>query len=546
MRFNTIQFSQIHSKEVLIFHLTKNLEFLDSNTHLNTTFSNNLSIKKKFFLLFTPLPPMFNQILSKLKTSKPSFKLSLDNIPINTQDLAFRLNPRQFRLPTFSMSAFLQAFNARLSNLPSISIRIPRPRIAQTFKTYATKTRKAITKRSIMGSIVGTVAMFYAYEYNPFNTNIRLSYQSNAFNDSLVRSLSHLHENHFYPSPMAVGSLLQAIFNKVPPTAAVRFTRENIPLPDGGQITLDWTLPTRAIEYPGSPLYGEHYPYQPADNTKIMFIIHGLTGGSETHYIQQLVDAARRQGYRPVVMNQRGVNQALTTPMPFHGGYLNDLEHAIAHVKKKYPDAPMVAVGTSFGGNQLMRYMGSEAGKNTFEAGVLLSAPFDLDDCVDTIQDTVYEEFFIRSYFEKNFLPNVDIFQSLTESHGVNLEEIMKVKSLRDYHSLFTVKLYEHKDVREYFLHSKIFDHHIKNVNSPLLVLHAKDDPIACAKSIPVQTLKSNPNIIYAETTHGGHLCWFSGVNPQRWYDEPTVEFLDRALALKQNQKKEATTSYSN
>jgi len=459
---------------------------------------------------------MFNQLLSKLKTSKPSFKLSLNEMPINTQDLAFRLNPRQFRLPTFSVSAFLQTVNSRLSNLPSISIRVPRPRLAQTIKTYALKARKVITKKSIMGSLVGSLAMFYAYEYNPFNTNIRLSYQNNQFNENLVQSLSYLYGTHFYPSPLGVTSLLQAIFNKIPAAADVRFNREHLPLPDGGQITLDWTLPTKPIEYAGSPLYGEHYPYQAPNNTKIMFIIHGLTGGSETHYIQQLVDCARRKGYRPVVMNQRGVNQALTTPMPFHGGYLHDLEYAIAHVKKKYPDAPLVAVGTSFGGNQLMRYMGSEAGKKTFEAGVLLSAPFDLDDCVDAIQGSVYEEFFIRSYFDKNFLPNVDIFSTLAETHGINLEEIMRVKSLRDYHSLFTVKLYEHKDVREYFLHSKIFDHHIKNVNSPMLVLHAKDDPIACHKSIPVESLRSNSNIIYAETSHGGHLGWFSGVNPQR------------------------------
>ncbi len=76
---------------------------------------------------------MFSQLLSKLKTSKPSLKFSLNDMPINTQDLAFRLNPRQFRLPTFSMSGFLQS----LSNLPSISIRVPKPRLAQTIKTYA-------------------------------------------------------------------------------------------------------------------------------------------------------------------------------------------------------------------------------------------------------------------------------------------------------------------------------------------------------------------------------------------------------------------------
>jgi len=68
-------------------------------------------------------------------------------------------------------------------------------------------------------------------------------------------------------------------------------------------------------------------------------------------------------------------------------------------------------------------------------------------------------------------------------------------------------------------------------------VLHAKDDPIAVRKSIPIETLKENPNIIYAETNRGGHLCWFTGFRPKRWYSKPTVEFLDKVLESKQGEK---------
>jgi predicted alpha/beta-fold hydrolase len=82
-----------------------------------------------------------------------------------------------------------------------------------------------------------------------------------------------------------------------------------------------------------------------------MFIIHGLTGATETDYVRSLVRYAQKHGYRVAVMCQRGINQPLTTPVPWNGGPLDDVESAINHVKTKFPDAPIVAVGLSMGGN---------------------------------------------------------------------------------------------------------------------------------------------------------------------------------------------------
>jgi len=399
--------------------------------------------------------------------------------------------------------------------------------------------RKMVNKKTILGSLGSTLAIYLAYEYNPFVTKVMLSYDNNEFNSQVLSGLTQLTQGHFYPSPVCTTALQQSIMNNQVHEATVRFNREPLVLPDGGQVTLDWALPTKRIEFIGTPVFGKYYPYEPSKDSKIMFIIHGLTGGSETQYIQTLVQAACQKGYRVVVMNQRGINQPLTTPMPFHGGHHKDLEFAISHVKRKYPNAPLLAVGTSFGGNQLLRYLGDNPNKKDFDAGVLLSAPFDLEDCLKGVENSVYEEFFIKSYFEKTFLPHIDTYQALAESHGILVEDILKVKSLRDYHSLFTVKLYEHKDIQDYFILSKVFDSHINNVKIPLLVLHSKDDPIAVSKSIPVETLAKNPNIIYAETKRGGHLCWFTGFKPRRWYCNPTIEFLDKVLELQKKEKKE-------
>ena len=51
--------------------------------------------------------------------------------------------------------------------------------------------------------------------------------------------------------------------------------REMLPLPDGGQISVDWTPPLAQ---------------KPLDNTPTLVCLHGLTGGSHESYIRGLLE----------------------------------------------------------------------------------------------------------------------------------------------------------------------------------------------------------------------------------------------------------------
>lgn len=72
----------------------------------------------------------------------------------------------------------------------------------------------------------------------------------------------------------------------------------------------------------------------------------------------------------------------------------------------------------------------------------------------------------------------------------------------------------------------------IKNLNVPTLFINSQDDPIVTTKGMPIEDISSNPNIKYMETSSGGHLCWFEGMLPRRWYPKPTFSFL-KSLRLK-------------
>ncbi len=82
----------------------------------------------------------------------------------------------------------------------------------------------------------------------------------------------------------------------------MQYTRTTLRVPDGGTIGLDWTEP------PGtSP---ERNPL--SDDTPIVVILHGLTGGSYESYVRAVLAQTCGRvdegglGYRGVVMNFRG------------------------------------------------------------------------------------------------------------------------------------------------------------------------------------------------------------------------------------------------
>lgn len=119
-------------------------------------------------------------------------------------------------------------------------------------------------------------------------------------------------------------------------------------------------------------------------------------------------------------------------------------------------------------------------------------------------------------YLRNNFIPHIHVIsEPLKNKHNISVEDVLSAKSLREYHSLYTVPVYGHKDVDEFFDSTKIHDHHIEGIAIPTLILRAKDDPISVHKGVPFDAMKKNSNIIYAETATGAHLCWVTGSLPK-------------------------------
>lgn len=63
------------------------------------------------------------------------------------------------------------------------------------------------------------------------------------------------------------------------------------------------------------------------------------------------------------------------------------------------------------------------------------------------------------------------------------------------------------------------------------LLMLSKDDPIVSYTSMPLESIQSNSNIRLFTTDRGGHLCWFEGIKPKRWYPKPVLRYLKELRA---------------
>jgi abhydrolase domain-containing protein 1/3 len=90
-----------------------------------------------------------------------------------------------------------------------------------------------------------------------------------------------------------------------------------------------------------------------------------------------------------------------------------------------------------------------------------------------------------------------------------------------------TLKLFNFESVEEYYIKSssKVDIEHLK---IPSIFFNAENDLLSPIDTIDFSiTFHKNPYVILLLTRYGGHVCWFKGIMPKRWFLKKTEKWID-------------------
>ena len=292
-----------------------------------------------------------------------------------------------------------------------------------------------------------------------------------------------------------------------------QYIRQELILEDGDFVDLDWnSMPDKASGRP------------------IVMIFHGLGGDSHSHYTRALMQAVSTAGWHGVVMNFRGCSgRRNRAPRLYHSGETGDAGFFIRWLTQQFPLAPLFAVGFSLGGNMLLKMAGEQRDKLALNALVSVSAPVKLDESTRYMLKgfpRVYHAYLLKA-LKRKFLdkfPDHD-YQTLI---GLQRRDIIGCKDIREFDHIVTARLHGFTSADDYYQKSSAYPY-IEKIETPCLIIHANDDPIAPSFILPDST--ALPQQVELEVTaKGGHVGFLGGTiaHPYHWLSDRIMVYFNQ------------------
>lgn len=258
-----------------------------------------------------------------------------------------------------------------------------------------------------------------------------------------------------------------------------------------------------------------------------VLLIHGLEGSLASHYATPLISSLGKAGFRSIFMHLRGCSGVPNRlQRSYHSGASEDLVEIIDFLRRK-GEAPEAVIGISLGGNLLLKYLGESARDSALKAAVAVSPPFDLERAVTRLQQGL-SRIYNRHLLQKLLRSHARKCHSLSISDA---EQSHSIRTIREFDDRITAIQNGFADAADYY-HRCSCRQFLKEITTPTLILHARDDPFMHAEDVPsLQEL--GPGVSLELSDRGGHVGFVQGNLPWRpvyWLDQRIPAFLNHVL----------------
>ena len=263
----------------------------------------------------------------------------------------------------------------------------------------------------------------------------------------------------------------------------------------------------------------------------LCLLLHGLEGSAHSGYMVTTSEALAAAGIQAAALNFRSCSgEPNRLPGAYHSGRTDDIERALDWMAARFPGLPRTAIGFSLGGNALLNLLGREGGGRGLVAAAAVSVPYDLESSADALQrgiGRVYGRRFLRSLREK-------AREKAVRFPDVVAPEAARARTIREFDDRLTAPIHGFRNAADYYARCSA-QRFVDPVDLPMLLVHARDDPLAPGSSVPVETILRRPNLSLELTERGGHLGFVgrgrgNGRARTGWLEDTLSRYISRAI----------------
>jgi len=315
---------------------------------------------------------------------------------------------------------------------------------------------------------------------------------------------SNYHKRPWYFFNGHFETIVPSLFYQV---NGVHYQRERLELDDGDFLDLDWIK---------------------KGNRRLIVLSHGLEGSADRHYIKRPAQYFSQRGWDILAWNNRSCSGEMNRlPRFYHHGATEDIAAVLDRaLQEKYES--VVLIGYSMGGGMQQKYLGERHPDERIKGAISFSVPCNVQNSADMLRKgagRIYESRFVSKLKEKILL------KSQQMAMPVDLEAIRKVKTFRELDEHFTLKVHpEYKDADDFYARITS-DQFLPNIQIPILMVNALNDPMLGEKCYPIELAERKSNIYLEMPKIGGHVGFILPDSPWSYMEYAGDHFIREVIS---------------
>lgn len=261
-------------------------------------------------------------------------------------------------------------------------------------------------------------------------------------------------------------------------------------------------------------------------NKRLIVLSHGLEGSADRHYIKRPAAHFSSKGWDILAWNNRSCSGEMNRlPRFYHHGATEDIAAVIDRgLEERYDE--VVLIGYSMGGGMQQKYLGERTPDDRIKGAISFSVPCNVQNSAEQLKvgaNRMYEYKFISRLKEKI------LEKSKLMDLPVDIEAIRKVRNFRELDESFTLKVHPEYESADDFYKKITSDQFLSNIQIPLLIVNALNDPMLGDPCYPTELASRQSNIYLEMPKVGGHVG-FSVSSRKSYMEDAADRFIEEVI----------------